>query len=134
MNEKTNNQRFIGQQGEYDFSYNGKKGKEALELARKEIENEKLKAYNKYSPLGTIVSLSDSRKVMIIGYKSINNGVEYDYIGCEFPYGLDQNHQLISFNHNDITKFFNIGFINEQGNYYRDKLDQQMPKNDGLTL
>lgn len=130
MDEKTNEQRFVGN-GEYQFQYNGKTGEEAMAAAKRDVENDQVQAYSKYSPLGTIVSVDGSKKLMIIGYKYKQNGGEFDYIGCEFPFGVDQNHGMVFFNHQDIKSFYDIGFINEQGKYYRSQLDQAMPENNG---
>ena len=121
MNEKDNFERFVSD-GNYNLTHNGKTGADAIaELNR--IRKEKLmNAYNKYIPLGSVVSLNDARKLMVIGYKCADGQKRYDYVGCIFPYGWDQNHPLVFFNHDMIQKFFSIGFVNDHGNSYRSQL------------
>ncbi len=130
-----NEQRFVAQGNEYQVSFNGETTNIANKL-KEQAENDRLKAYEKYMPLGSIVSIdNNSKKYMIIGYNYLQGDIMSDYIACEFPYGIDNQHNAVNFNHNQITQVYEIGYINAFGNTYRDSLlDQQQPKSDGPKL
>ncbi len=130
-----NDQRFVSEGDEYKFSYNGQTENVAKALQEKQAE-EQIKAYEKYMPLGSIVSIdNNSKKLMIIGYNYSQGDIVSDYLSCEFPFGIDKQHAFSCFNHNQITQVYNIGYINAFGNSYRDSLlDQQQPKSDGPKL
>ncbi len=134
FSEEQNTQRFFGD-GEYNLSYNGKEGEEAAKELKSEIEQDRLEAYEKYMPIGSIVSIDGEQKLMIIGYKSKNGDVESDYLACQFPFGIDMTHGAIAFNHEMIKKVYDLGYINAQGKYYRSQLsDQQKPEINGPRL
>ena len=65
-NNNINENRFVAQDGELILKYEG-----TIENAEKRIKEknneERLKALKKYMPLGSIVSLNDEIKYMIIG-------------------------------------------------------------------
>ncbi len=60
-------------------------------------------------PLGTIVTLDNDNKIVIIGYKgSLKNEIK-DYTGCLYPHGLiDEN--IFCFNKSDIKKILFYGY------------------------
>ena len=84
---------------------------------------------NKYLPLGTLVSLKNQLKeIMIIGYFSIeyNNTVKmYDYIGCVYPEGLLLKNSLISFNHSDIQNIISLGYKSDKYMILNNNLNNQ---------
>ena len=117
-NNNINENRFVAQDGELILKYEG-----TIENAEKRIKEknneERLKALKKYMPLGSIVSLNDEIKYMIIGYNCANGK---DYLACVFPFGISEEYGFFEFNHSDITKIYNVGYINEQSNFYRNRL------------
>ena len=58
-----------------------------------------------YLPIGSVVVLKNNKKVMVIGYYSVEYAddiVVYDYSGCAYPEGLMIKSSFCSFNQNDI--------------------------------
>lgn len=67
----------------------------------------------KFLPLGSIVSLADNKKIMIIGYLSAKyqDGIAiYDYLGCGYPEGLLLPNNFYYFNHSDIINTIFMGY------------------------
>lgn len=67
-----------------------------------------------YLPIGTVVSLKDgTKKLMIFGIVQTveeQDGKEYDYIGVPYPEGnLGQDFQYL-FNHKDVREIYFRGF------------------------
>ena len=57
----------------------------------------------KYLPLGSVVTLKESeRKMLIIGRSQVCNDVLYDYSACLFPEGYLGKDQLYVFNNEGI--------------------------------
>lgn len=65
-----------------------------------------------YLPLGSIVSLRDGNKrVMIYGrIQQIVTGIEYDYLACLYPDGFLSPTESVLFNHDDIAEIHHIGY------------------------
>lgn len=66
----------------------------------------------KLLPIGTVVQLgSQKTKVMICGRQQMDleSGEEYDYIGCEYPEGLDGQNVLL-FNAEQILMVYFLGY------------------------
>lgn len=66
----------------------------------------------KLLPIGTVVQLKDrEQKVMICGRQQvdIDDNVEYDYIGCEYPKGLDGENILL-FDADNIALVYFLGY------------------------
>ena len=84
---------------------------------------------NKYLPIGTICSLkNNNKKIMIISYFSLeyNGNVKmYDYKGCVYPEGLLLPAQTVSFNHEEIEKIEYVGFKNEQYEIFNNMLNRK---------
>ena len=84
----------------------------------------------KYLPIGSIVTLKESNKrIMIIGYYSIKyqNLVKiYDYFGCVYPEGLLLPDNLYSFNHKDIIEINFVGFKNEEFTVLNNNMNNQL--------
>lgn len=79
-----------------------------------------------FLPLGTIVSLKDSdKKLLIIGVhqKSVSNNSDilYDYCACLHPYGYVNSEDIFLFNNEKIDKIYFQGYYdNETEDYYED--------------
>ncbi|MBQ9072545.1 MAG: DUF4176 domain-containing protein [Bacilli bacterium] len=71
----------------------------------------------KYLPLGSIVSLKNSKiKLIIIGYcknLSIYKEKKCDYIATIYPIGIINLRESLFFNHEQIDKIFYIGYKDE---------------------
>ena len=82
----------------------------------------------KYFPIGTVLSLKNSTKrVMIIGFCAIadeNNKKIYDYSGCLYPEGLISSNQILLFDHNQIDKVYHAGLICKEEEEFKQKLDK----------
>lgn len=79
---------------------------------------------NQYLPIGTIVQLNDQeRKVMICGRQQVDldTGENYDYIGCEYPSGLDGENILL-FNGEQIMLVYFLGYQDLDELHYRFQL------------
>lgn len=61
----------------------------------------------KYLPIGTVVTLKNAKKrIMIIGYCPVDNENKqmYDYSACIYPEGLIDSNKILLFNHNQIDQ------------------------------
>lgn len=70
----------------------------------------------KYLPIGTVVTLKEgTKKIMIIGYCPINDKNQmYDYSACPFPEGVINPNRIVAFNHNNIEMIYQKGIENEE--------------------
>ena len=128
FNAENNNKRFIADPHEYKF--NSSDGHQSL---HDEIENNKnillKEGTKKYMPIGSIVKVKDFDFLcMIIGYNYKSDETNYDYLGCCYPCGLDYQHEINFFNHEQILATYHIGYINPAGKYFRDRLDTTSKK------
>ena len=74
----------------------------------------------KYLPLGSIVTLKESeKKLMIIGRSQTCNDVFYDYSACLFPEGYLGKDQLYVFNNDDVENLYYVGMQNEEEFIFR---------------
>lgn len=81
----------------------------------------------KYFPIGTVVSLKNSTKrIMIIGFCAIEEKEEkvYDYSACLYPEGLISSKQILLFDHNQIDKVYHAGLICKEEEEFKKKLDK----------
>lgn len=79
---------------------------------------------NQYLPIGTIVQLNDQDdKVMICGRQQVDleTNETYDYIGCEYPYGLDGENAML-FNGEQIQLVYFLGYQDMDELHYRFQL------------
>lgn len=78
----------------------------------------------KYLPIGSIVTLKDSRlKFMIIGYCKnirIDKYKENDYTACIYPLGIVNLKETLAFKHEQIKDIYYLG--------YNDKLTKKLNK------
>ena len=91
----------------------------------------------KLLPIGTVVSLIDgNKKLMITGYSSKNpeNGQIYDYNACIFPEGIMEDVYSL-FNQSDIEEIFYKGLENEEQEAFFEKMDSMLtPGTSGNAL
>ncbi len=132
IKEEDNEKRFVADAREYKFKVNGSSenvGKKIQQRSNEELVN----AMKKYMPIGSIVKIGDSFKnYMIMGFNPKVDNKIYDYLACEYPFGLDSNHQSSVFNHNQIEKIFHIGFVNNQEKSFKSELLKSINNSDEL--
>lgn len=112
MNNFINNdERFIANNNEYRItSSDGSNIQDSIK-ERKEYSN--TKALEKYMPIGSVVKIKELGKfLMIVGFDYNNNNQKYDYIACEYPYGISMKYGYYNFNHEDIQKIYFVGYVN----------------------
>lgn len=76
-------------------------------------------------PIGSVVLLKDgAKKVMIVGIKqtSIDENVEYDYVGVLYPEGFLGGEYQFMFNHADISNVFFRGYEDIERDTFIEKL------------
>lgn len=122
INEENNKKRFIVDEKECKFEIKGSK-ENVGEIIQQRNREELARAMDKYMPIGSVVKIQDSYKnYMIIGFNYNLNNRSYDYLACEYPFGIDSNHQSKVFDHNQIEKVFHIGFVNNQEKKFKSDL------------
>jgi len=125
INEENNNERFLAGEGEYTFKINGSADNVAERMQQRN-RDDMAKAMEKYMPIGSIVKTNESfNKYMIMGFDYEVSDKMYDYLACEYPYGVDRIHKLYGFNHEQIEKVFHIGFINNQEKSFKATLKKK---------
>lgn len=81
----------------------------------------------KYLPIGSVVMLKNAtKKIMIIGFKchaKEDVSKEYDYAGVIYPEGLLDSSQNFLFDHEQIDKTYHVGYINQEENDFKEKLN-----------
>ncbi|MBR3897936.1 MAG: DUF4176 domain-containing protein [Bacilli bacterium] len=85
---------------------------------------------NKYLPIGSVVTLKNAIKsLMIIGYCPVTNNNElFDYCGVLVPEGLLESDKFIVFNHNVVEKLHFLGLQNEEQKKWENTVEE-MAKN-----
>lgn len=80
----------------------------------------------KYLPIGTVVTLKEgTKKIMIIGYCPINENNEmFDYTACPFPEGVITPNRIIAFNHENIEIINQLGMDNEETQNFNKTLNE----------
>lgn len=83
---------------------------------------------NHLLPIGSIVTLKGYfKKVMICGIGTglvtDEGNVFYDYAGCYYPAGVSGAKQYFLFNNDAIDKVYFIGYEDEEGQEYRDIME-----------
>lgn len=91
----------------------------------------------KYLPLGSVVTLKESeRKMLIIGRSQVCNDILYDYSACLFPEGYLGKDQLYVFNNEDVDILYYVGMQNEEEFAFRKALieaEEKMDQKDSET-
>ncbi|MBR3049384.1 MAG: DUF4176 domain-containing protein [Bacilli bacterium] len=75
-----------------------------------------------YLPIGTIVELNEGEKIMIAGYFVVDGDDEtniYDYCGCTYPDGYDNDAEMYLFDEDQIEKVLFIGYEDDEGKQFR---------------
>ena len=86
----------------------------------------------KFLPIGTVCLLKDAtKKVMIAGFCA--TGVEtgdkvFDYIGCLYPEGVFDTEKNLLFNHEDIDKYYAIGYSDDEEKKFKENLKKKLKK------
>ena len=76
----------------------------------------------KFLPVGTVVKIKQNvKEIMITGYRVIGDGIEYDYCGVLYPYGVTTTKKII-FDHTDIEKIAYKGYSNQDFIEFNKKL------------
>ena len=123
IDEQNNEKSFVGTLNEYKFTINGS-DKNVIEAINERESREISDGMNKFMPLGSVISIKgieDSYKV-IVGYNYNTGEKIYDYIACDYPFGINSEHKPILFNHEQIDKCYHVGFSNPYGKEYRKQL------------
>lgn len=132
ISEDNNEERFIASSKEYEFNIEGS-AKNVSERIQRRNNEELSKAMEKYMPIGSVVKIKNSfNNYMLIGFNCEKGNERYDYLACEYPFGLDVNHQITAFNHDQIEKIFHIGFVNNQEKSFKVQLNQISDNNSEL--
>lgn len=122
INEESNEQRMYGNSEEYRLKMNNQT-ENLSEFIQKRKNMEISEGMQKYMPIGSIVTLNGSDKLtMIIGFNYLNNQTTYDYIGCQYPFGVTRDNATYLFNHNQIDKIYHVGYINGQERQFKEQL------------
>ena len=85
----------------------------------------------KFLPIGTVCKLVDESVAMINGYQGEYDGVQYDYIGVDYPNGYRGEESLRLFNHEDINVVLHVGFISTDGIEYNNNLNTEDIEDNG---
>lgn len=85
---------------------------------------------NSLYPIGTVVLLKEGEKaIMIIGYAFIDTSDQntvYDYCGCLYPEGIIASDEFLLFQHENIEKVLNLGYINDDAEVFLDGLSNRV--------
>ena len=83
---------------------------------------------NKYLPIGTIVTIKDNpKKVMITSYLVFSKKMDkdtkiFDYGACGFPEGVIDSDFSLAFNHEQIDKVVHLGYSDDEQKEFNEKL------------
>ena len=87
---------------------------------------------DKYLPIGTVVLLKNAKKrLMIIGFCAIPDDSQnkvFDYCGCLYPEGLLKSDQIALFNHDEIDKIYDYGFVDVEETEVKKNLNNERLK------
>ena len=90
----------------------------------------KMRNPNSLYPVGTVVMLKGGEKaIMIIGYAFIdtnNQNMVYDYCGCLYPEGIISSDEFLLFQHENIEKVLNLGYINDDAEVFLNELSSRL--------
>ncbi len=78
-------------------------------------------------PIGTIVSLSNAtKKILIIGYlpQEIGSDEVYDYSGVPYPDGLIDSKRLLLFNHKQINRIDHLSLDDQETKDFIKKVEK----------
>ena len=70
---------------------------------------------NQFLPIGTIVKLLNlKKKIMVTGFLMKNENQVYDYCGCIYPEGINDEYKRFHFNKNDIIEVVKLGLVDKE--------------------
>lgn len=100
------------------------------------VKDEELIRFQKYLPLGSVVTLKNGiKRIMIMGYSAIDMDTKsdiYDYVACFYPEGVIRSDYNILFNHDDIQVIHALGFVDDEQklfmNNIRNSIDSEENK------
>lgn len=80
----------------------------------------------KYLPVGTIVTLKEATKrIMIIGYCPMDeNKKMYDYNACLYPEGMLSVEKMLVFNHDQIKEINYMGLVDDEQKTFVNKIKE----------
>lgn len=86
----------------------------------------------KFLPVGSVVLLKEGKKRLVItGFCCSDreeNSKIYDYCGCLYPEGFISSDSNLLFNHEQISKIYYLGLVDEEEKKFKDKLVQLVKK------
>lgn len=125
-NNIDNNNRMFASEEEYKFNINGKNINISDEIKNRK-EKEISDGIKKYMPIGSVITVENNNTmIMIVGFKYYdNNNKEYDYIGCVYPFGIGNKYSTVLFNHEQISRIYYLGYINNQERNFKEELNNQ---------
>lgn len=90
------------------------------------VKHEETVRFQKYLPLGSVVTLKNGiKRVMIMGYSAIDMDTKsdiYDYVACFYPEGVIRSDYNILFNHDDIHDIHALGFVDDEQKIFMNKI------------
>lgn len=101
------------------------KGEIMLGKELSERQSNKLLENEEYLPIGTVVTVGDgTKKLMIIGLlqtKAENNQI-YDYSAVLYPEGYISPNETYLFNKNQISRIYYLGYVSQEQKLANEKL------------
>lgn len=71
--------------------------------------------------IGSIVKLKNGNMAMIIGFVQITEDNAYDYLGVNYPGGVNINDKnYLYFNNEDIERIVHYGYSNDKDKQYKE--------------
>ncbi len=128
MDFEDNERRFVGDIGDYKFE--SKNNNQTFQQEIEERNNKEItEGMQKYMPIGSVVGLEDSEDLkMIIGFNFSTNNQTRDYVGCPYPFGIQDDKSYSLFDHEQIKRVYHIGYINNLERGFKENL----PKEDAI--
>lgn len=132
IDSENNEQRFGGSGKEYQFEQSNPNYSfsETLEIR---IQQELSEGMKKYMPIGSVIKLINFDGLhMIIGFNHYKENIKNDYIGCAYPFGLQEDSIHTYFDHSQIDRVYHIGYMDSFERSFKETLsDIDKPKNYG---
>lgn len=101
------------------------KGEIMMSKELSERQSNKLLENEEYLPIGTVVTIGDgTKKLMIIGLlqtKAENNQI-YDYSAVLYPEGYISPNETYLFNKNQISRIYYLGYVSQEQKLANQKL------------
>lgn len=82
----------------------------------------------KYIAIGSVVKLEGGETpVMVTGYATVSEEDEskvYDYVGCPYPEGVENQEEVLLFDHRQIQEILYLGYENEEYKRYVEEVKE----------